>query len=168
MPDKTLRVGLGTDIHRLESGRALLLGGVSIEFSSGLVGHSDADVLVHAVCDALLGAAALGDLGEHFPDDDPRYEGVSSLTLLDRVMTLLGEAGWRPVNVDCVVHAEAPRLAPYREAIRECIAEHLRLPITDVGIKAKTGEGLGPVGQGEAIAATCACLIAPLHATQLS
>jgi 2-C-methyl-D-erythritol 2,4-cyclodiphosphate synthase len=137
----------------------MVLGGVTIPHPVGPVGHSDGDVLVHALCDALLGAAGMGDIGEHFPDDDPQYAGISSLVLLDRIVAMLHESGWHPVNVDCVLHAERPRMAPHRDAIARCLAKHLGLPANAVGVKAKTGEGLGPVGRGEAIAATCVCLL---------
>lgn len=154
-----LRVGLGTDVHRLVAGRPLVLGGVTIPYDLGLAGHSDADVLTHAVIDACLGAAGLGDIGRHFPDTDPRWEGVSSLSLLARVRRLLEEKGWQVVNVDTVVAAERPRLAPYAEAIVARLAETLGVDRTQVSFKAKTGEGLGWVGAGEGMAAEAVVLL---------
>jgi 2-C-methyl-D-erythritol 2,4-cyclodiphosphate synthase len=153
------RVGIGYDIHRLAEGRKLILGGVEIPFEKGLLGHSDSDVLTHAVCDALLGAAALGDIGAHFPDTDARYRGAASLDLLARVVELITERGYRVANVDAVVLAERPRLRPHVAAIRERLASALRVDIDSVSVKAKTGEGLGPVGAGEAMAAHAVALL---------
>ncbi|MFP5263131.1 MAG: 2-C-methyl-D-erythritol 2,4-cyclodiphosphate synthase [Blastocatellia bacterium] len=153
------RAGIGYDIHRLAEGRKLILGGVEIPFEKGLVGHSDSDVLTHAVCDALLGAAALGDIGSHFPDTDPRYRGAASLDLLARVVELITERGYRVANVDAVVLAERPRLRPHVAAIREHLAAALRVDIDSVSVKAKTAEGLGPVGAGEAMAAHAVALL---------
>jgi len=157
-----LRVGLGRDLHRLAPGRPLILGGVEIPFDQGLLGHSDADVLTHAVCDALLGAAALGDIGTHFPDTDSRFAGVSSLELLDTVVDLIATNGYRVANVDCVVEAERPRVAPHVPEIVRRLAERLRVSVESVHVKGKTGEGVGPVGRGEAIAASSVCLIEKL------
>jgi 2-C-methyl-D-erythritol 2,4-cyclodiphosphate synthase len=153
------RVGIGYDIHRLAEGRKLILGGVEIPFEKGLLGHSDSDVLTHAVCDALLGAAALGDIGAHFPDTDARYRGAASLDLLARVVELITERGYRVANVDAVVLAERPRLRPHVAAIRERLASALRVDIDSVSVKAKTGEGLGPIGAGEAMAAHAVALL---------
>jgi 2-C-methyl-D-erythritol 2,4-cyclodiphosphate synthase len=145
--------GIGYDSHRLAEGRRLVLGGVEIAHERGLEGHSDADVLAHAVTDALLGAAGLGDLGEHFPDSDERWRDADSLALLATVVELLVERGLRPVNIDCTVVIEAPRLAPHRQAIRERLAAALGLPVERVSVKATSGEGIGFVGRGEGVAA---------------
>jgi 2-C-methyl-D-erythritol 2,4-cyclodiphosphate synthase len=154
-----VRVGLGIDFHRLVPGRKLVLGGVEIPFELGLAGHSDADVLLHSICDALLGAAALGDIGQHFPPDDPAYEDISSLALLERVRGLLEQAGYVPLQLDAVVIAENPKLAPYIGAMRERIAAALGLPISQVSVKATTSEGMGPLGSGEGIGAWAVALI---------
>jgi len=153
------RVGIGYDVHRLVPGRPLILGGVRIPFESGLLGHSDADVLTHAICDALLGAAGLGDIGIHFPDSDERYRGISSLALLERVAWRLREAGHEPVNVDATIIAERPKLTPHVPSMREALGRHLGLPVDRIGLKATTTEGLGPFGRGEGIAAMAVCLI---------
>lgn len=147
------RVGNGYDVHRLVEGRPLILGGVSIPYSRGLLGHSDADVLTHAVMDALLGSLALGDIGRHFPDTDPRYAGISSLLLLEEVGRLVKRQGYRLGNLDCVVVAEKPKLAPYREAMRENLARALQAEAGRVSVKATTTEGLGFTGRQEGIAA---------------
>lgn len=152
MSDATkLRVGLGEDSHRLVLARPLILGGVRIPYEYGLAGHSDADVVLHAIADALLGAAGLGDIGELFPDKDPAYKDVDSQTLLKDVLERVTAAGWRPVNVDLVIHAQRPHLSEYKPKIQERIAELLGLPVSAVGVKAKTGEGVGTVGRGEVI-----------------
>jgi 2-C-methyl-D-erythritol 2,4-cyclodiphosphate synthase len=145
--------GIGYDSHRLVEGRRLVLGGVEIPHERGLEGHSDADVLAHAVTDALLGAAGLGDIGEHFPDSDERWRDADSLALLATVVELLGARGMRPLNVDCTVVIEAPRLAPHRHAIRQRLAGALGLPPERVSVKATSGEGIGFVGRGEGVAA---------------
>ena len=145
--------GIGYDCHRLAAGRRLILGGVEIPHERGLEGHSDADVLTHAVIDALLGAAGLGDIGEHFPDTDERYRDADSLVLLEGVLTSVIAAGLEVVNVDCTVVLETPKLAPHRQAIREGLARVLGLPATRVNVKATTGEGMGFVGRGEGVAA---------------
>ncbi len=145
--------GIGYDCHRLVVGRRLILGGVEIPHELGLEGHSDADVLTHAVIDALLGAAGLGDIGEHFPDTDERYRDADSLVLLETVLMTVIAAGLEVVNVDCTVVLEAPRLAPHRQAIRERLARVLGLSPTRVNVKATTGEGMGFVGRGEGVAA---------------
>lgn len=154
-----VRVGLGIDFHRLGPGRRLVLGGVEIPFELGLLGHSDADVLLHAICDALLGAAGLGDIGQHFPPGDPQYRDISSLLLLGRVQELLTEAGWLPLQVDAVVVAERPKLAPYIPEMRARIAETLGVPEAAVSVKATTSEGMGPMGRGEGISAFAVALI---------
>ncbi len=144
--------GIGYDCHRLAAGRRLILGGVEIPHELGLEGHSDADVLTHAVIDALLGAAGLGDIGEHFPDTDERYRDADSLVLLETVLTTVIAAGLEVVNVDCTVVLEAPRLAPHRQEIRERLARALGLSPTRVNVKATTGEGMGFIGRGEGVA----------------
>jgi len=153
------RVGLGYDIHPLAEGRELVLGGVRIPGERGLAGHSDADVLLHSLCDALLGAVALGDLGHHFPDSDPRYKDISSGELLRSVVLRVAEQGFRIENVDTTIVAERPRLAPHIEAMRHRVAEILDIAPERVSIKAKTHEGLDAVGRGEAIAAYAICLV---------
>jgi 2-C-methyl-D-erythritol 2,4-cyclodiphosphate synthase len=145
--------GIGYDSHRLEKGRRLVLGGVEIEHEEGLAGHSDADVLAHAVTDALLGGAALGDIGEHFPDTDERWRDADSMALLAHVAALVAEQGLRIANVDCTLVIERPRLARHREAIRESLARALGLPRERVNVKLTTGEGIGFVGRGEGVAA---------------
>lgn len=154
-----MRVGIGYDVHPLVAGRPLIIGGVSIPYERGLDGHSDADVLVHAMADAMLGAAALGDLGHHFPDTDPVYRGASSLVLLEQVVALLNQAGYRLENVDAVIVAEAPKLASHIPAMRATLAKVLQLPESDVSIKATTHEKLGSLGRGEGIAAQAVCLL---------
>jgi 2-C-methyl-D-erythritol 2,4-cyclodiphosphate synthase len=153
------RIGIGYDIHRLVEGRKLVLGGVEIPFEKGLLGHSDSDVLAHAICDAVLGAAALGDIGTHFPDNDPRWEGASSLELLTRVIALVADKGYRVANVDATVMAERPKLMPYITAMRDTLAPVLQIDPEKVNIKAKTNEGLGSVGRGEAMAAHAVALL---------
>jgi len=148
-----IRIGFGYDAHRLVPGRPLLLGGVEIPFDRGLLGHSDADVLLHAICDAVLGAAALGDIGTHFPDTDLQWEGVSSLVLLHNVRDLLGEAGFEVYNVDSTIVAQAPRLAPYVPRMSATIAKALGVAAKQVSVKAKTTEGMGFTGTGEGMAA---------------
>lgn len=154
-----MRIGTGYDVHRLVAGRKLILGGVEIPYEKGLLGHSDADVLVHAVMDALLGAAALGDIGGHFPDSDPRYEGADSLTLLREVCRILREAGFEPGNVDATIVAQAPKLAPHIPAMRRNIAAAMGLDTSCVSVKATTEERLGFTGEGLGIAAQAAALI---------
>jgi 2-C-methyl-D-erythritol 2,4-cyclodiphosphate synthase len=148
-----VRTGLGIDTHAFAPGRRLILGGVDIPHEEGLAGHSDADVLTHAVIDALLGAAALGDIGQHFPDTDERFEDADSLELLRTVVVFLGERGFAIGNVDATVVLERPKLAPYRDAIRDALAGALGLPAGAVNVKATTGEGMGFVGRGEGAAA---------------
>ncbi len=154
------RAGIGYDSHRLVEGKPLILGGVRIESERGLEGHSDADVLAHAVIDALLGAAGLGDIGEHFPDTDERWRGADSIVLLEAVVALLAARGHSIVNVDCTVVLEAPKLAPHREAIRARLAAAMRVQETQVNVKASTGERIGFVGRGEGAAAVAIAAIA--------
>ena len=154
-----MRIGTGYDVHRLVEGRKLILGGVEIPYEKGLLGHSDADVLVHAVMDALLGAAALGDIGGHFPDSDPRYEGADSLALLREVCRILREAGFEPGNVDATIVAQAPKLAPHVLKMRENIAAAMSVDVSQVSVKATTEERLGFTGSGLGIAAQAAALI---------
>jgi 2-C-methyl-D-erythritol 2,4-cyclodiphosphate synthase len=149
----TVRSGIGYDIHRFGDGRKLILGGVEIPHSCGLEGHSDADVLSHAIADALLGAIGAGDIGQHFPNTDESIRGISSIEILSRVAELLREQKARPVNVDATVIAEAPKIVPHVNAMRKELATALRIPETRVSIKATTNEGLGPVGRAEGIAA---------------
>jgi len=152
-----MRVGTGYDVHRLEEGRDLILGGVKIPSERGLLGHSDADVLVHAIMDALLGAAALGDIGHYFPDTDPQYEGVSSLVLLKKVRELLGNELLFIGNIDATIIAQKPKLAPYIDQMKHTIAETLDIDERQLNIKATTEEGLGFTGSGEGIAAQAVC-----------
>lgn len=155
-----IRIGHGYDVHKLVEGRKLILGGVEIENNGvGLLGHSDADVLLHAVSDALLGAAALGDIGKHFPDTDEKYSGADSLVLLEKVVGLLDEKGFKTVNVDSTVLAQSPKLAPYIENMRKNIACALNIGIDCVSVKATTEEGLGFTGMKQGIAAHAVCLI---------
>lgn len=153
------RVGEGWDVHALVPGRKLILGGVEIPFTLGLLGHSDADVLLHAITDALLGAAALGDIGTHFPDTDPRFRGADSTVLLAETALRVQAQGWRIGNIDCTVVAQAPKLAPHIAAMRAAIATVLALEGEQVNVKAKTAEKLGPVGQGLSIEARAIVLL---------
>lgn len=148
-----VRTGIGYDAHRLEAGRPLWLGGVRIDFEAGLAGHSDGDVLVHALVDAILGAAGLGDIGTHFPSSDPQYRGASSLQFLRYVAELLDRQGWRVANLDATIVAERPKLAPFSENMREVISESLGLTKAQVSIKSTTSDGMGFPGRGEGIAA---------------
>ena len=157
-----MRIGQGFDAHALVSGRKLVIGGVTIPHDRGLDGHSDADVLLHAICDALIGAAALGDIGRHFPDTDPQYKGVDSRRLLRDTAALLTSHGWRVVNLDATIIAQAPRMAPHIPAMVANIAEDLGVAQGDVSVKAKTTEKLGFAGREEGIAAEAIALIAPL------
>lgn len=153
------RIGQGYDVHRLVEERKLILGGVEIPYEKGLLGHSDADVLTHAVMDALLGALALGDIGRHFPDNDPAYAGADSIELLRHVGRLLAERGWRPVNIDATVAAQRPKLAPHILTMRQNIAAALGIDVDRVSVKATTEEGLGITGKGEGMTATAITLI---------
>ena len=160
MPLPPLRVGEGWDTHALVPGRKLVLGGVEIPFERGLLGHSDADALLHAITDALFGAAGLGDIGRHFSDTDPRIRGADSVVLLQEAAARVRQAGWGIVNVDSTVIAQAPRLAPHIEAMRARIAQALELAPAQVNVKAKTAEKLGPVGMGQSIEARAIVLLA--------
>lgn len=161
-----IRVGLGYDVHPLVTGRRLVLGGVEIPGTVGLAGHSDADVLAHAIGDAVLGAAGLGDLGTHFPPEDERWRNVSSLELLRHIRRLVQEAGWRIAYVDATLVAEYPRIAPFRERMRERIAEVLAITTTQVNLKATTNERLGFIGRGEGIAALAVATLESEHGAQ--
>ena len=153
-----MRIGMGYDMHRLVAGRRLILGGVEIPFEKGLLGHSDADVLTHAICDALLGAAGLGDIGCHFPDTDPAWADIESLKLLDQIRAMI-RGDWVIANIDATVMAEEPKISPFREAMVSRLATALRLNPIQINIKATTLEGLGAVGRGEGIAAQCIVLL---------
>ncbi|MGE0601810.1 MAG: 2-C-methyl-D-erythritol 2,4-cyclodiphosphate synthase [Dehalococcoidia bacterium] len=155
----TFRVGIGEDLHRVDDGRTLVLGGVIIEEGPGLSGHSDADVLFHAITDAVLGAAALGDIGHYFPPSDPRYAHADSADFLRKALELARAEGWQVENVDSTVRAERPKLAPYIQHIRERIAEVVGIDLAAVSVKAKSGEGLDAIGRGEAMAATAVVLL---------
>lgn len=157
-----MRIGHGYDVHRLVENRKLILGGVEVPYDLGLLGHSDADVLAHAVMDALLGAAALGDIGQHFPDNDPAYKGADSLKLLDHVMDLLAENGWRVGNVDATVIAQQPKLAAFIPQMRANLACRMRVSEEQVNVKATTEEKLGFTGSGEGIAAHAVALLEKL------
>lgn len=154
-----IRVGEGWDIHALVEGRSLILGGVRIEHTHGLLGHSDADALLHAITDAVLGAAGLGDIGRHFPDTDPRFKGADSMTLLVEAVERVKTAGWLIGNLDSTIVAQAPKMAPHIPLMRERIAQALGLSPDAVNVKAKTAEKMGPVGQGQAIEARAICLL---------
>lgn len=154
-----MRIGHGYDVHRLVEGRKLILGGVEVPHTLGLLGHSDADVLTHAVMDALLGAAALGDIGLHFPDTDPAYKGADSLILLDHVMALLDQAGWKVGNVDATILAQKPKLAPHIPQMRDNLARHMGVAPEQVNVKATTEEKLGFTGAEQGIAAHAVCLL---------
>ena len=159
MAPLNMRVGLGHDTHRLEPGRQLILGGVLIDFDRGLSGHSDADVLLHAVTDALLGAAGLGDIGEWFPNNDPQWADANSAVFVSRAAEEVRARGWRIVNVDCTLFAERPKLTPYKRQMKERLAELLAVSAADVNVKAKTGEKVGPIGREEAITADAIVLL---------
>ena len=154
-----MRIGMGYDVHRLAEDRALIIGGVEIPYEKGLLGHSDADVLLHAVMDALLGAAAMGDIGKHFPDTDPAYKGISSLVLLEKVGELLRENGFIIENIDATIIAQAPKMRPYIDSMRENIARVLEVDISCVNVKATTEEGLGFTGSGEGISSQAICML---------
>jgi len=153
------RIGNGLDAHRFTEGRPLILGGIEIAFPMGLAGHSDADVLTHAIIDALLGAAALDDIGTHFPDDDPRYRNINSILLLRQVLEMLTQRGYKIGNLDTVIVAQEPKLRPYIPAIRQNLAREMNLPITDISVKAKTTEGMGFTGRGEGILSMATVLL---------
>jgi len=154
-----MRVGIGYDVHRLVSGRKLVLGGETIPFEKGLLGHSDADVLIHALCDAILGSAGLGDIGRHFPDNNPEYKDISSLIILEKTCTCLRQSGYDLVNADMTVIAEAPKIMPYQEKMKKNIATATGLGPGQINIKATSTEGLGFTGKGEGIGAMCVVLI---------
>jgi 2-C-methyl-D-erythritol 2,4-cyclodiphosphate synthase len=154
-----MRVGIGYDVHRLVTGRKLVVGGITIPFERGLEGHSDADVLVHAICDALLGAAGMGDIGMHFSDSSLKFKDIFSIELLGDVRRMLVSAGFTINNIDSTLFAEAPRITPYRDAMREMISNTLEIETLRVNIKATTTEGLGFIGRGEGIAAMCVALV---------
>ncbi len=154
-----MRVGTGYDVHRLTEGRDLIMGGVKIPYEKGLLGHSDADVLLHAIMDALLGAAALGDIGKHFPDSDPAYKGISSILLLKKVGELLLEKGYLIENIDATIIAQAPKMRPYIDTMRENIANALEIDLNCVNVKATTEEGLGFTGTGEGISSQAICML---------
>ncbi len=156
-----LRIGHGFDVHAFAEGRRLIIGGVDIPHERGLLGHSDADVLIHAVCDALLGAAALGDIGRHFPDSDARFKGIDSRKLLRHVVALLADRGWKAGNVDVTVIAQAPKMAPHIPAMVANLAQDLGVAAEAVNVKATTTEKLGFTGRGEGIAAEAVCLLVP-------
>ena len=157
-----MRVGMGYDVHRLVEGRKLILGGVEIPYEKGLLGHSDADVLIHAIMDALLGAAALGDIGKHFPDTDPAYKGISSVELLRRVGHLLEENHYVIENIDATVIAQKPKLRPYMDEMKKILCEALEIEENQLNLKATTEEGLGFTGSGEGMAAQAICMLIPL------
>jgi len=154
-----MRVGLGYDVHRLVEGRKLILGGIDIPFEKGLLGHSDADVLIHAICDALLGAAGLDDIGVHFPDTDPAYKDISSIKILRKTFQMVRSKNFSVVNIDTVIFAETPKLSPYRQAMQTTLAAAIELDPQRINIKATTTEGLGMIGQGQGIGAMCVALI---------
>ena len=154
-----MRVGLGYDVHRLVEGRKLILGGIDIPFKKGLLGHSDADVLIHAICDALLGAAGLDDIGVHFPDTDPAYKDISSIKILRKTFQMVRSKNFSVVNIDTVIFAETPKLSPYRQAMQTTLAAAIELDPQRINIKATTTEGLGMIGQGQGIGAMCVALI---------
>lgn len=156
-----MRIGLGHDVHQLAPERKLIIGGVAIPFDRGLLGHSDADVLLHAACDALLGAAGLGDIGRHFPDSDPAYKDIDSMRLLRETYDMVLRKGLKLVNLDATIFAQAPRIAPYREQMVHNIASALGVAGDCINIKATTTEGLGYIGRGEGIAAACTVLLEP-------
>lgn len=154
-----MRIGMGYDVHRLTEGRDLIMGGVKIPYEKGLLGHSDADVLLHAIMDALLGAAALGDIGKHFPDSDPAYKGISSILLLEKVGDLLEQEKFLIENIDATIIAQAPKMRPYIDKMRENIANALKIDVTQVNVKATTEEGLGFTGTGEGISSQAICML---------
>lgn len=154
-----MKIGLGYDVHPVTADRPLILGGIQIPSEKGLAGHSDADVLVHAICDALLGAAGMGDIGEHFPDDEPRYKDAFSIDLLKETWRRIGQHYQAIINIDATIFAEAPKLSSYKQAMRSKLAESLAVPTDRINIKATTSEGLGFIGEGLGIAAMCVVLI---------
>ena len=163
-----MRVGLGYDVHKLVEGRKLIIGGVDIPYELGLLGHSDADVLLHAIMDALLGAAALGDIGKHFPDTDPKYKGISSIKLMEHVGQLLEANGYVIDNIDATIIAQKPKMAPYRQTMIENVANALRIEVNQVNIKATTEEGLGFTGKGEGISSQAICMLSSIDDMKIS
>ena len=158
-----LRIGAGQDTHRLVKGRRFLLAGIALPAKRGELGHSDGDVLAHAVCDAILGAAALGDIGSLFPPSDPAWKDADSMALLRSAFGMVKQAGWKLVNLDCVVCCEQPKVLPFRDAIRRSLASALEVSADRIFVKGKTGEGLGPVGKGKAVQALAVCLLEKKH-----
>ena len=163
MRNGLIRVGMGYDVHKLTEGRDLILGGVNIPWEKGLLGHSDADVLIHAIMDALLGAAALGDIGKHFPDTDPAYKGISSVKLLVHVAGLLKENGYAVGNIDATIIAQKPKMAPHIPQMRKNMADALGIPESKINVKATTEEGLGFTGSGEGISSQAICLLTEIQ-----
>ena len=158
-----MRIGQSKDIHKLVEGRDLIIGGVKIPFEKGLLGHSDADVLLHAIIESLIGAMGLKDIGTHFPDTDPKYKGISSLLLLDETYKMLKEHGYEVVNIDSLINIEKPKMAPHIDQMRKNIADHLHCDVSRINVKATRGEGLGFVGRGEGVIAEAVCLIDELR-----
>ena len=158
-----VKIGSGYDVHKLVAGRQLIIGGVDIEFDRGLEGHSDADVLIHAVCDAILGAMGLGDIGDHFPDTSPEYEGISSMILLERCGILMKDRGFEIANMDCIVFAQKPRISPHKQQMKDNIAGVLNVDSSLVNVKATTTEKLGFIGQEQGIAAQCTLLVTAIR-----
>lgn len=165
MQTENIRIGMGYDVHRLVPERDLILGGVKIEYELGLLGHSDADVLLHAIMDAVLGAAALGDIGKHFPDTDPAYKGISSIRLLEQVCELVQKEGYCVGNIDATIIAQRPKMRPYIEQMRGNIAKALRVDISQINVKATTEEGLGFTGEGAGISAQAICILKNMDIT---
>ena len=163
-----MRVGMGYDVHRLTEDRDLILGGVKIDWEKGLLGHSDADVLIHAVMDALLGAAALGDIGKHFPDTDPKYEGISSIKLLEHVAELIAEKGYIVENIDATIIAQKPKMRPHIEQMEKNIAEALKISEDQINVKATTEEGLGFTGTEQGISAQAVCALTTIYENSVS
>ena len=161
-----IRTGIGYDLHKLKRGRRFLLGGVEIPFPKGELGHSDGDVLAHAVIDAILGAAALGDIGELFPPNDPQYKDANSMELLRNAYARVKQQGWQLSNLDCIVICENPKVLPWREAIRTSLASALEVPVENIFLKGKTAEGLGPTGKGKAVEALAMCLLTQSQVTK--
>ena len=154
-----MRIGQSKDVHKLVEGRDLIIGGVKIDYEKGLLGHSDADVLLHAIIESIIGAMGLKDIGTHFPDNDPKYEGISSLALLDETYKLMQEHNYELVNLDSLIMIEKPKMAPHIDQMRKNIAEHLHCDVSKVNVKATRGEGMGFVGKGEGALAECVCLL---------
>lgn len=158
-PKNSIRTGIGYDVHRLVGGRKLILGGITIPFKKGLLGHSDADVLIHSICDALLGAACMGDIGLHFPDSDNNFKDISSMIILEKTCKMLNDKGFQINNIDTIIFAQEPKISPYRKKIAENIAYKIGIKPDQINIKATTTEGLGTIGQGDGIGAMCVVLL---------